>query len=269
LNTKLRCLLLDDELPSLTYLKILCEQIPELEVIRAFNSAALLLKEVPLLEFDLCILDIEMPDINGLQVAILLKGKPVIFTTGYNEYAVEAFDLDAIDYVRKPIKLERLQLSVQKVILRTDKGSAPKRPIQLNTDKGKALIIPGQIGYISTSDTDSRDKVVTMLNFATILLKNISVSRLLELLPSGQFCQVNKKELISLAAVYCFSHESITTNILQPDRRPVVLILSDTYRNDFIQLVRVRFDYRFLPGCSISLLIYSLPAILSVKNFQL
>lgn len=232
-------MLLDDELPSLTYLKMLCEQIPELEVIRAFNNATLFLKEIPGLEFDLCILDIEMPDFNGLQVANLLKGKPVIFTTGYNEYAAEAFDLDAIDYVRKPIKLERLQLAVQKAVLRTDKRSALKNHIQLNTDKGKVLLIPDQIGYISTSETDSRDKVARMQNLTTILLKNISFERLLENLPVGQFCQINKKELIAISAVHFFSHDTITTNIVQSDGKPVVLFLSETYRKGFIQLVRV------------------------------
>jgi len=237
LNTKLRCLLLDDEMPSLTYLKMLCEQIPELKVVRAFNSAAHFLKEVPLLTYDLCILDIEMPDINGLQVAKLLKGKPVIFTTGYKDYAAEAFDLDAIDYVRKPIKLERLLLAVQKAVLRTEKGSAFKNHIQLNTDKGKALIIPDQISFISTSETDSRDKVVQMQNFNTILLKNISFARLLELLPLGQFCQINKKEVIAISAVLYFSHDTITTNIVQTDGKPVVLFLSETYRKDFIKLV--------------------------------
>jgi DNA-binding LytR/AlgR family response regulator len=237
LNTKLKCLLLDDELPSLTYLKMLCEQIPELEIVRAFNNAVLFLKEVPHLEFDLCILDIEMPDFNGLQIASTLKGKPVIFTTGYSQYAAEAFDLDAIDYVRKPIKPERLQLAVQKAVLRTDKGSAPKNFIQLNTDKGKTLIIPDQIGYISTSETDSRDKVVYMLDYTTIVLKNISFAGLLEILPVRTFSRINKKELIALRSVHSFSHDTITTNIVQPNGKPLVLLLNDTYRKEFIKLV--------------------------------
>jgi len=237
LNTKLKCLLLDDELPSLTYLKMLCEQIPELEVIRAFNNAELFLKEVPELEFDLCIMDIEMPCYNGLEIAGLLKGKPVIFTTGYKQYAAEAFDLDAIDYVRKPIKLERLQLAVQKAILRTVKEAAPLNYIKLNTDKGKALIITDQIGYIDTSETDSRDKVAYLLDSTTIVLKNISIAGLLDILPLGQFCQINKKEIIALRSVHFFSHDTITTNIVQPDEKPVILFLSDTYRKEFIQLV--------------------------------
>jgi len=239
LNTKLKCLLLDDELPGLTYLKMLCEQIPELEVIRAFNNATLFLKEIADLEFDVCILDIEMPGFSGLEVAALLKGKPVIFTTGYKEYAAEAFDLDAVDYVRKPIKLERLQLAVQKAVLRTDKGAAPKNCIQLNTDKGKTLVTTDEIGYICTSETDSRDKVACLVDNTTIVLKNISIARLLEILPVGQFCQVNKKELIALRSVHFFSYNAITTNIAPSDGKPVVLFLSDIYRKEFIQLVRV------------------------------
>lgn len=230
---------MDDELQSLTYLKMLCEQIPELEVIRVFNSAALLLKQIAQLEFDLCILDIEMPDFNGLSVANILKGKPVIFTTGYSQYAAEAFDLDAIDYVRKPIKLERLQQAVRKAIVRSDKCADSKGHIQLNTDKGKTLIIPDQISYIFTSETDSRDKVVQMRNYTKMVLKNISFARLLEILPYGQFCQINKRELIALGAVQFFSFDTISTNMIQSDGKPVVLYLSEAYRKDFILLVNV------------------------------
>jgi len=239
LNTKLKCLLLDDELPGLTYLKMLCEQIPELEIIRVFNNADLMLKEIPGLEFDLCIMDIEMPGMNGLQVANILKGKPVIFTTGFSQYAAEAFDIDAIDYVRKPIKLDRLQLAVQKALFRTGKGPAPINYIQLNTDKGKALINTNQIGYIVTSETDSRDKVACMLDGTSFVLKNISIARLLEIVPTGQFCQVNKKELIALRSVHFFSHDTITTNIVPSNGKPVVLYLTDIYRKDFIQLVQL------------------------------
>lgn len=97
MNTKIKCLLLDDELPGLTLLKMLCEQQPELEVIKAFNSPVTLLQEAPNLDFDLLITDIEMPGMNGLQVADALKGKAIIFTTAYKNFAVDAFDRDAID----------------------------------------------------------------------------------------------------------------------------------------------------------------------------
>jgi len=240
LNTKLKCLLLDDELPGLTYLKMLCEIIPELEIIGVYNNPDLFIKEIPELEFDLCIIDIEMPGMDGLQVAKLLKGKPVIFTTGYSQYAAEAFDLDAIDYVRKPIKLDRLKLAVKKVLFRLGKRPAIINLRQLNTDKGKAIVNTDQIGYIATSETDSRDKVAYYPDgIFSFVLKNISIARLLEILPAGQFCQVNKKELIALRSVNYFSHDTITTKIIQSDGIPLVLILSDTYRKEFIQLVQL------------------------------
>ena len=97
MNTKIKCLLLDDELPGLTYLKMICEQVPGVEVVRAFNDPLKFIAESEQLDFDLCILDIEMPQMSGLEVARLLAGKPVIFTTAYKEYAAEAFDLNAID----------------------------------------------------------------------------------------------------------------------------------------------------------------------------
>ena len=237
MNTKLKCLILDDELPGLTYLKMLCEQIPEIEIIKSFNSSILFLKEAQELEFDLCIIDIEMPEINGLQVAAALKGKPVIFTTGYNEYAAEAFDLDAIDYVRKPVTRERLQLSVEKAIKRMITENPAKGWIQLNTDKGKSIIFYDQLSIIRTSETDSRDKDAMLQNNSTLRLKNISFARLIELLPIEQFCRVNKKELIAFRCIRFFSHDSITTNLIQSDGKPLVVFLSDIYRKDFLRFI--------------------------------
>ncbi|HEU4496041.1 MAG TPA: response regulator, partial [Flavobacterium sp.] len=104
MDTKLRCLLLDDELPGLAYLKMLCEQIPELEVVKAFDSPEKLLAEIKAIDFDLLITDIEMPAIDGLSLAGLLKHKMVIFTTAYKEYAADAFDIEAVDYITKPVK---------------------------------------------------------------------------------------------------------------------------------------------------------------------
>src|ERR1035437_7653033 len=97
---------------------MLFEQIPELEVIKAFNRTDLFLSEMDSLSFDLCILDIEMPLNNGLEIAKLLPSKLIIFTTAHKEYAAEAFDLNAIDYLRKPIQLERLQIAIAKAMKR-------------------------------------------------------------------------------------------------------------------------------------------------------
>lgn len=231
-------MLLDDELPGLTYLKMLCEQIPELEVVKAFNKPETLLLEFNKLDFDICILDIEMPQVSGLEVAKLLNGKPVIFTTAYKEYAVDAFDLDAIDYVPKPIKMERLQQAVLKAIKRVDRKQLQK-PITLNTDKGKALINIDDFCYIKCSDLDSRDKMVQLNDGSTLCLKNISFEKLLSLLPSDLFCRVNKKEIIAIGAVKFFLHDEITTNIASKSGLQIKLSLNEAYRSDFIQKIKV------------------------------
>ncbi len=241
MNTKLKCLLLDDELTGLAYLKMLCEQLPELEVVKAFNNPEIFLKEIPAIEFDICILDIEMPGINGLEVANLLNGKPVIFVTAYKEYAAEAFDLDAVDYVRKPVRKERLQKAVQKAVEKfSGKESATKKNfVQLNTDKGKAILFFDQIAFIKTSETDSRDKIVRLFNGEEFTLKNISFDKVKSILPVINFCRINKKEFISLNAVQYFSFDEITTTILVEQGKFLKLPLSEVYRNEFLKKVKI------------------------------
>ena len=75
MSSKIKCIILDDELPGLTYLKMLCEQLPFIEVERCFNSPELFLKEYKTINFDVCLLDINMPDINGIEIAQLLQDK--------------------------------------------------------------------------------------------------------------------------------------------------------------------------------------------------
>ncbi len=237
MDSKLKCLLLDDELPGLSYLKLLCEQIPELEVVRAFNDPELFLKEISRLDFDLCILDIEMPGTNGVQIAKRLKGKPVIFTTAYKEYATDAFDLDAIDYIVKPVKFERLKQAVGKAIQRTTIDSKPERFIRINTAKGNALIYFDQLTYVRTSEIDSRDKIALLEDGTNLTLKNISFEKLGTLLPAADFCRINKKELIALNRVRYFSTDQITTSIYFQIEKPLVLTLGETYRTDFIRKI--------------------------------
>lgn len=233
-------MLLDDELPGLTYLKMLCEQIPGLEVIKAFENPVTLLNEINHLEFDLCIMDIDMPEMNGLQVANLIQGKPVIFTTAYKEYAAEAFDIDAIDYVRKPVKMERLQQAVEKAKIKLNQQRNEKKFIQLNTDKGKAIVFFEQLAYIKASEIDSRDKTAQLIDGTTIVLKNISFKTLKSMLPPGDFVRINKKEVIALKIVQLFSFEEITTNIASPDgKAPLKLTLGEVYREGFLKRVKV------------------------------
>lgn len=241
MNTKLKCLLLDDELPGLTYLKMLCEQLPDLEVVKAFDDPNNFLKEAPNLDFDFCILDIEMPEMSGLQVANLLNGKPVIFATAYKEYAAEAFDLNALDYIRKPLKIERLKQAVDKVKKQIGNKTelSHKTYIQLNTNKGRAILFFDKIAYIKTSENDSRDKVAMLFDGETFVLKNITFDKLTELFPTSEFCRINKKEILSIKAVQVFSFDEITTNLITEQGKCLKLSLSENYRNEFLKKVKI------------------------------
>jgi DNA-binding LytR/AlgR family response regulator len=223
----------------LTYLKMLCEQIPELEVIKAFNDPQKLLDEVPKLDFDLCISDIEMPGIDGLTLANLLQNKLVIFTTAYKNYAAEAFDINAVDYITKPVTKERLEKAVAKALERFQKRDDSKKFIHLNTDKGKALLYFDQIQYIKTAAVDSRDKEVYLADGGILILKNINFGSLLNQLPKAYFCRVNKKEIIALSAVQFFNHNEITLSLHEKNGKPIVLVLSETYKNDFLEKVKL------------------------------
>jgi DNA-binding LytR/AlgR family response regulator len=229
--------LLDDELPGLAYLKMLCEQIDSLEVVRAFNNPATLVAELPGIDFDICILDIEMPGINGLQVAGQLRGKPVIFTTAYKEYAADAFDLDAVDYVRKPFQIERLEQAVEKAAKKLQQGAREKSFAQFNTDKGKAIIFFDQLCLLQSSSVDPRDKVATLSDGSILTLKNISFEKLQVILPDHKFCRVNKQAMINIRFVKLFSSDEITMSIPENDHF-LKISLSDAYRSEFIRNVK-------------------------------
>ncbi|NIF06802.1 response regulator transcription factor [Chryseobacterium sp. Tr-659] len=232
----IKCVILDDELLAISYLKLLCEQIDNVEVVKAFNDPKIFLNEIDSLDCNLCILDIEMPGMTGLQVAEIISGsKKIIFTTAYKEYAAEAFDLNVVDYVRKPIKKERLIQAFEKA--KELMESTPKKAfIEWNTNIGKTVIFTEQISYIKTSEIDSRDKDIILNDGTTIVLKNLNFKNLLEMLPSKDFAQVNKKEIIALSSIKVFSTNEVITTISIGDDHFLKLQIGDAYKNTLVEL---------------------------------
>lgn len=233
MTSKLKCILLDDELPGLTYLKMLCEQIPEIEIVKVFNDPIKLLDEAADLDFDLGIFDIEMPQINGLSVAQLLGNKPVIFTTAYREFAVDAFEIDAIDYITKPIKKERLEKAIQKA-LKLINPLEQASFMTVNSNKGKAVLQFDSILHIKPSEHDSRDKVVLLADNTTLILKNLSLEKIIKDLPAKDFCRINKSEIIALKIVSYFNHDEIITTLVTEAKKPLVVTLGVHFKADFL-----------------------------------
>lgn len=225
----IKCVILDDELLAISYLKLLCDEL-NVEVVKAFNNPKVFLQEIENIDCDLCILDIEMPGMNGLQVAEIIKNKKIIFTTAYKEYAAEAFDLDVVDYVRKPIKKERLQQAFEKAEkLLSDQHKT--HFFEWNTNLGKTVIFTNDIIFIKTSEIDSRDKDIFLKNNSELILKNLSFKHLSELLPQKYFVQINKKEMVNIHHIKVFSSSEIILDMNSSDRSPIKLSVSEVYRN--------------------------------------
>lgn len=218
---------------------MLCEQIPEVEIVKTFNNPEKLLAEIPNLDFDLLITDIEMPGIDGLHLASLLQDKMVVFCTAYKDYAADAFTIDAVDYITKPVKLERLQKTILKAFERYNSATNVKRFIQLNTDKGKSLLYFNQILYIKTALVDSRDKTVLLTDGSLLNLKNINFDTLLKELPEAHFCRVNKKEIVAVKAIKFFNHNEIVLHYVDGNEKNSTLLLSETYRADFLRKIKI------------------------------
>lgn len=114
----MRTLIVDDEPLAVERMQILCSRIPALQVVGTASDGAAALRLIEALTPDLVLLDMTMPEVDGLGVARALAGQAsrpaVVFVTAHDDFAVEAFDCDAVDYVLKPVAQERLERAVER-----------------------------------------------------------------------------------------------------------------------------------------------------------
>lgn len=229
----LRCVLLDDELPGLTYLRMLCTQIEGVEVVKVYNNPLKFLKELDQLDFEVCILDIEMPGMNGIDVAKRLKDKAVIFSTAYKEYAVEAFDLEAADYITKPLQLDRLKKAFSRASLVLAQRQKPDAFVEINSDKGKFLLRFADLALVTSSEVDRRDKRALLKNNVELILKNISFDQLLDKLPVAQFSRINRNTIIAVDCVEAYTHDSVLSNRMDANGTAMRFALSTQFSAAF------------------------------------
>ncbi|WP_187444159.1 LytR/AlgR family response regulator transcription factor [Sphingobacterium phlebotomi] len=233
----IKCVLLDDELPMLGYLQALCRELENVEVVKSYNNPLKFLDDLDQLDFNTCVLDINMPGINGLELAKRLEGKAIIFSTAYKEYAAEAFDLDAVDYLRKPYRLERLEKAFSKAqVWLSNKGHASHIYVELNTNLGKSRMNTNDIAYIAVAENDRRDKEIWFKDGQTLLAKNITFDDILERFPRGRFCKINRKTVIALHAVSHYTTQWVSCE-LASHRKPIQFKLSEQYREQFVALL--------------------------------
>ena len=142
-----RVIIIDDEAPARSEMRYLLEKMEEVEILGEVGTADEALKLMEAVKYDIAFLDIDMPGMDGIEMVKRIKemdNQPaVIFTTAYAQFAVKAFEVEALDYLLKPISEERLEQAISKVMTGLDKGEkGPAEPVAEHADSGKLDKIP-------------------------------------------------------------------------------------------------------------------------------
>lgn len=203
--------IVEDEKPARERLEKFISKFQEFELIGFSESGKNAAIEIDSLKPDLIFLDIQLTDITGIDLLHLLSWKPqVIFTTAFNEYAIQAFDLQAIDYLLKPFSEERFKMAVEKSLkqLSGEKDNINQFKQLLNDWKPQTdylTRIPSKIGdkiYIINEDDvvyiTSEDKLVFAYLFETKFLINYTLEQLLSRLNPDKFFRIHRSTIVNM-----------------------------------------------------------------------
>jgi DNA-binding LytR/AlgR family response regulator len=206
----------DDEPPALEVLKKFITSVHSLELAATCTDAIEALNFLQAHPVDLIFLDIKMPELLGTDFIRALKNPPkVIFTTAYRKYAIEGFELDAVDYLLKPISFERFLKAVSKVMQTslsetkeedeiTNKKSDTPGYINFRSDRKMIKVALADIVFIES--IKDYIKVVTLTN--TIVTKQ-PISSVEEMLPAALFIRIHRSYIIAINKIESFNHEQV------------------------------------------------------------
>ena len=146
----MRVLIVDDEPAALERLEVLIRQIPGVELVGSAADGESALAAISDLRPDLVLLDIQMPDLNGLTVASLLpiQQRPeIVFVTAFEIFAADAFEVEALDYLLKPVRFDRLRQAIERAKRRREKVAQPADPMI----DGRAIWVQTRTGSVRVS----------------------------------------------------------------------------------------------------------------------
>lgn len=235
----IRCLVVDDEPLALDILTDYIDKVPSLELVKATTSAFEALALAQAGAADLIFLDVQMPELTGIQFLKIIKDKcRVILTTAYPQYALEGYDLDVADYLLKPIAFDRFYKAVLKVQQQQTPGKPA--PVQEKTSSGvqdfifvktehriqkiyinDILYIEGLKDYISIFT--SQERVITLQY----------MKKMEEALPAEIFARVHKSYIVAVPKI-----ESIERGRIQIGDK--MIPIGDTFREAFFNKIQDR-----------------------------
>lgn len=232
---KIKALIIDDEPLAQNIIKQYALKLPDLEITGTCNDAICAHKVLQENPVDLIFLDINMPKLSGISFLKTLKNPPlVVFTTAYSEYALEGYELNAIDYLKKPFSFDRFCKAYFKAeeLLQLKKEAKGSSNFELKSDflfvksnKKTYKIAFSEIHFIEGLG----DYIQIHLKEQKIVT-NLSMKKILELLPETQFYRVHKSYIIALDKIQLIEGNMVKINGKN-------LPVGNSYRQDFMQFV--------------------------------
>ena len=235
---KWRCLLIDDEPPALKVLQAHIAKLPELEIVGLCNNAVEAMKVLRQKKVDVMFLDIKMPMIIGTEFLRNLSHPPkVIFVTAYRDYAVEGFELDAVDYLVKPVSFERFLKAIDRLqrngaatTLPEEKAfqANPNAFVYVKADKVMHKIYVKDILYLESW----KDYVkLFFINGKHLLIKQ-SISAMENLLSEHQFLRVHRSYIISLDKIAGYTNACVK---MQQTEIPIGRLYKQTVMSSLVR----------------------------------
>jgi two-component system LytT family response regulator len=224
----IKCIAIDDEPPALELVKEYISRFPQLELMQAFTDAIAAGEYLRQHPVDLLFVDINMPDITGLDLVRSLADKPMlIFTTAHKKFAIEGFELDAIDYVLKPLAFDRFSRAVHKALEYHEykrKATPASAHLFVYSEYRMLKIELSRVEYIESLE----DYIKIHLLNAKPVMTLMTLKGVLEKLPAEQFKRIHRSYIVGVDKVKSVQNRKVQL------QSGMELPVSDSY-SDFIK----------------------------------
>lgn len=234
----INCIIVDDEQHAIDILTHYVAQTPQLTLVGSTTNPIEALQLVTTQKAELVFLDIQMPELSGIDFIKALNGKAkVILTTAYSEFALESYELDVVDYLLKPIRLPRFLAAVQKAVKDLGEEEIATQPLAAEDDyifvktesKGKLLKINlADIDYI-----EGMKNYVAIYRGGQKTLVYTSMKEIEERLPSPLFIRVHKSFIIPVPRI-----TGIEGNMVKLEGVTAEILIGDSYKADLMEIIR-------------------------------
>ena len=237
----IRCIIIDDEPLALQQMEGYIKKIPYLELVAACQSAIEAKEIIENEKIDAIFCDINLPELNGLDFVKSLENPPmVVFTTAYSEYAVEGFQLNAVDYLLKPFGCEDMKRAAEKLKKRHDALRSLQEVSQIDEDdaiflKTEYKIVRINISQIRYVEAMSEYLRIYLAGNPRPIIVLLSMKKMEERLPSRTFMRVHRSYIINLKMIQEISKNRIS---LGDDTE---IPIGDSYRDQFIAYINSKF----------------------------